>query len=257
MVKSITIEPWHKCPQNCRFCSSEEVENIDDERLDLEDIKVLISRHNPDVVRWSGGEPLAGTVMMFFVNTVNKMGKVRGNKIEQIINTCGQFNYVYWRKTLEKVDCVRFSLLGDKLGHNHMTDGKNYGKIMDNIVKCVANDEIKVELTTPYLGYEYLLHVIQTAEVLDLNIRVASLVHPEKYVDYGIPNDLIGDFKETVRTLSEYRKDRLKVACSLDTDKPCKRDEKVLIYPDGSEHKCAVEKIGFCLRKLQDGDGKW
>lgn len=244
MGKSMTIEPWYYCSQDCRFCSSEEVDGSD-ESLDERYIKEIVVNHEPDEIRWSGGEPTASFRLYFLVGMVENYGGIR-----QIINTCGQFSYKNWKDLFERVDCVRFSLLGDKIGHDYMTDGKNYGVLMDNLMKCVYNDDIDVQLTTPYFGENYLRYVLMTADNLDLKVRVAALVHPEKYIDYYMPNNLLEDFESFVEGIYDNNlRDRMIISCSLDRDKPCKKGGKILVYPDGSVHNCATEKIGFCPRK--------
>lgn len=241
-----TIEIGHKCPQNCEFCSSNEM-NID-EGLSIEDVSIFLHNYEPKSIRWSGGEPTRYIKLMWWVD------KVRSHypDTEQIINTSGIFTYSHWKDTFEKIDSVRFSVLGDKLSHNYMTDGRNFGTMMNNLIKCNSNEGIDVQLTTPYLGRDHLSEVIDIAKSFRLKIRIASLVHPDKFISPNIPNRNVRDFWNYYDELDDRDKNIIFTSCSIDPNVKCRKDEKAIIYPDGTVGNCAIEKIGYCPKKFEN-----
>lgn len=226
-VKELTIEVSHSCEYDCYFCSSKNcIFDIDEEVLwDTRNIERLLDKFEPDVVRWSGGEPFEYLNEEF-------LEVPKSREIDQIVTTNGR-DWEFIEGLSEYFKEIRFSIYGLPEIHNDiMNSEKAFAIAMDSIGRIRLKEHPKVILTTPFISEYQIWSFSVVAKALYLDTRICGLVPSN---DADKPE---GDWKD-VENLGIPTN-----SCSLGASE-CKWDEKRLVLPNGKVIHCATEKLGY------------
>ncbi len=244
----LTVELSHMCGMSCKFCSSNYYDrcrelNKTERLLEISDIDALISRFNPDVIRWSGGEPIS-----FNTNFEDIVPYVNDEypDIYQMVNSNGKFIYdnCVERGIFDVLDEIRVTLLGEKADYIKYASMDGYERRKSNILNLIRDYKDKFSITSPLIDSDQVRHVLNYMDYWNVPFRVAGLVvtpdfhsrdicyRPIEYMESIIDDRYMGN-----------KPDNLILSCTTSSDIPCRLENKRLVIPDNTIVRCASEKV--------------
>lgn len=226
-IDELTLEVTHSCSNDCYFCSSKNtVFDVGEEVLWYErNIEDLLDKFEPEVVRWSGGEPFTYLNEEFL-----EIPKKRG--IKQIVTTNGT-NWEFIESLYEYFEEIRFTLYGLPEDHNKITGSdKSFECLMDSLSRIRSKDSVNIALTTPLISERQMWGFSTMSKALGLDIRITGLVPTDSIERPENPSEILNMF------------DLETESCSLGGSE-CGWEDKRLVMPDGRVIHCATEKLGY------------
>lgn len=223
--KELTIEFSYRCPLRCLHCSSV---NIDGE-LSKNKIFDSIDKIKPDLLRLSGGEPLVHDLRGLDIFT---------SGIRTIISTSGIGETKYLKEF--DIEAARFSIYGDKIFHNYITQENSYDLTLKVLKECIDMSKYDVQLTTPIFGAKQLNDAIRLAETLDIKIRVTKLLPHGRAKN--VPQIVLPPNKQ-IDIASRYLDNpNVVITDSLLQPKFCNYKNKFTLLPNGIIKSCVAGK---------------
>lgn len=213
--EELMIQISYRCNLNCIHCAYGDIK--DSPSLSIETVKNFLKRHNPKIIKISGGEP---TLHPLFGEVV-KVCKETNAKVVSFTNGL--------QTPKVNPDFYWVSLYGSEQIHNWITKAKTWHKTM-NFIKT-HNVEY---LNSPVFSWVQMASLLEISEKLDIPLRITQLL------PHGQAKQLkVLPLKEQQKIVKELglNKPPHWVTCSLGFEPP-RCNKKACLKPDGTETIC-------------------
>lgn len=246
-MKEITLELTNKCFNNCLHCSTKASYLYEDELdINMNIIKDVIDKYNPEWVNLSGGEPL------LYSEIYNLLEYLQTKNIKVKIYTSGDGWYGNDINKLlfdEYINTIVFPFYSCRSNiFNFIANKDLYSTVLSNLKYSLkTNMNVEVHIVPMTINIYTLDETIEYLINLGVKkINILKLINQGRCVDnqYLILDDRI--LKEQIDLLSNKYKGIIKLGLPLSHGECKAGKEKLVVMCDGKIIPCESYKDGIC-----------